>query len=136
VIVIDASALTKFIFKEEGWSEVRKVLERGAVSIDHIVKEVSNAIWKKCTVLKLELDDVAHKRFRLLREIVQGSVVVLEDESKYLDEAFRIAIENGISIYDSLYIAQALRLEAQLLTSDKRQAHVAERLLIPTRYVP
>ena len=106
------------------------------MSIDHIVKEVSNAIWKKCTVLKLEPDDVAHKRFRLSREIVQGGVVVLEDESKYLEEAFKIAIENGISIYDSLYIAQALRLEARLLTSDKRQAHVAERLLIPTRYVP
>jgi len=136
VIVIDASALTKYIFKEEGWGEVRRVLEKGATSIDHVVKEVANAIWKKCAVLKLEPVDVARKRFLLLREMVREGVVALEDESKYIEEAFRIAIENEISIYDSLYLAQALKLEAQLLTSDRRQAQVAERLLVSTRYIP
>lgn len=72
----------------------------------------------------------------MLCGIVREGLVVLEGESKYLEEAFRIAIENGISIYDSLYIAQALKLEAQLFTSDKKQAQVAERLLIPTHFVP
>jgi predicted nucleic acid-binding protein len=44
VIVVDASALAKYVLKEEGWREIRKVLEGGAVSVDHVVKEVSNAI--------------------------------------------------------------------------------------------
>jgi len=136
VIVIDASALTKYIFKEEGWGEVRKALEKGVVSVDHVVKEVANAIWKKCVVLKLEPVDVAYKRHQLLHKIIQGGVVVLESESKYLEEAFKIAFEGEMTVYDSLYIAQALKLRAQLLTSDVRQARVAEKLSIPTRYIP
>lgn len=136
MIVIDASALAKYVFKEEGWREVRKALEEEAVSVDHVVKEVANAIWKKCVVLKLEPIDVAHKRHQLLHKIVREGVVALESESKYLEEAFKIAVENEVTVYDSLYIAQALGLGAQLLTSDAKQAHVAQRLSIPTRYVP
>jgi len=136
VIVIDASALAKYIFKEEGWREVRKALEGEAVSVDHAVKEVANAIWKKCAVLKLEPVDVAYKRYQLLHKIVREGVVALESESKYLEEAIKIAIENEITVYDSLYIAQALELRAQLLTSDAKQAQVAERLSIPARYTP
>jgi len=136
VIVIDASALAKYIFKEEGWREVRKALEGEAVSVDHAVKEVANAIWKKCVVLKLEPVDVAYKRYQLLHKIVREGVVALESESKYLEEAIKIAIENEITVYDSLYIAQALELRAQLLTSDAKQAQVAERLSIPARYTP
>ena len=136
MIVIDASALAKYIFKEEGWREVRKALEGEAVSVDHAVKEVANAIWKKCVVLKLEPVDVAYKRYQLLHKIVREGVVALESESKYLEEAIKIAIENEITVYDSLYIAQALELRAQLLTSDAKQAQVAERLSIPARYTP
>jgi len=136
VIVVDASALAKYILKEEGWREVRKLLEGGAISVDHIVKEVSNAIWRKCAVLKLKDVEVAVRRYELLVELVRSGVVVLESELKYLEKAFRIAIENGVTVYDSLYVAQARELGAQLLTSDQKQVEVAMKLGVNPLYVP
>jgi predicted nucleic acid-binding protein len=136
VIVVDASALAKYVLKEEGWREIRKLLEGGAVSVDHVVEEVSNAIWRKYAVLRLEDAEVAIRRYELLVELVRSGVVVLESELKYLEKAFRIAIENGVTVYDPLYIAQALELGAQLLTSDREQADVAARLGANSIYIP
>ncbi|WP_252900442.1 hypothetical protein [Vulcanisaeta sp. JCM 14467] len=45
MIVIDASALTAFILKEPGWQSLSKYI-MNSVSVDHIIKEVMNAIWK------------------------------------------------------------------------------------------
>lgn len=42
--VIDASSLAKYVLREKGWCEVRKVLEEESVSVDHVLKEVANAI--------------------------------------------------------------------------------------------
>jgi len=134
--VVDASALAKYILKEEGWRDVRKLLEGGAVSVDHVVKEVSNAIWRKCAVLKLEDAEAAVRRYELLVELIRSGVVVLESELKYLERAFRIAVESGITVYDSLYVTQALELGARLLTSDRRQSEVAARLGVSPVYVP
>jgi predicted nucleic acid-binding protein len=136
VIVVDASALAKYVLKEEGWREIRKLLEGGAVFVDHVVEEVSNAIWRKYAVLRLEDAEVAIRRYELLVELVRSGVVVLENELKYLEKAFRIAIENGVTVYDALYIAQALELGAQLLTSDREQADVAARLGANSIYIP
>jgi predicted nucleic acid-binding protein len=55
-------------------------------------------------------------------------VVVVESEKAYLEDAFSTALQTGITIYDSLYIAQAMKRKAKLLTSDDRQVRVAQRL--------
>jgi len=44
VIVIDASALAKFILREENWEKVYEILSTEVVSVDHVVKEVANTI--------------------------------------------------------------------------------------------
>jgi Predicted nucleic acid-binding protein, contains PIN domain len=87
-------------------------------------------------VLKLEDVEVAVRRYELLVELVRSGVVVLESELKYLEKAFRIAIENGVTVYDSLYVAQARELGAQLLTSDQKQVEVAMKLGVNPLYVP
>jgi predicted nucleic acid-binding protein len=94
VIVIDASAPTKFIFKEEGWERIYKILSTRVVSVDHIVKEVANAIWKHSSIHKTYLD-VVLKEFQLLKKIINERLVLLESELKYLDKAFEIAIQNN-----------------------------------------
>jgi len=45
----------------------------------------------------------------------------------YVEPALRIALERGVTLYDSLYIAQARRY-GELLTSDRGQAEVAAEL--------
>lgn len=134
--IIDASSLTKYVLREKGWDEVRRVLEEESVSVDHVLKEVANAIWKKAVILRLESIEVAWKRYQALRKLVEGNIIVLDNELNLLEEAFRIALENHITIYDALYIAQALSLNATLVTSDKKQAQVAEKLGVKVRYIP
>ncbi|WP_243671687.1 type II toxin-antitoxin system VapC family toxin [Vulcanisaeta sp. JCM 16161] len=60
-------------------------------------------------------------------ELVDTGVIVLEPEEQYMPDAFMIALRNDITVYDSLYIAQALK-RGTLLTSDKEQASVARKL--------
>jgi predicted nucleic acid-binding protein len=135
VIVIDASALAKYVFKEEGWREVHGFLERGALSVDLIVMEVSNAIWRRTFILKVEGVELASRRYQLLIRITR-ELLVLENELSYLDEAFRIAVENGLTVYDSLYIAQSHKRKVALLTSDRGQAEVARKLGLHVHHIP
>jgi predicted nucleic acid-binding protein len=136
VIVIDASALVKFILKEEGWERVYKILSTRVVSVDHIVKEAANAIWKHCSIHKTYPPDVTLKEFQLLKKIIDEKLVLLESELKYLDKAFEIAVENSIPVYDALYIAQAITRNIPLATSDKRQAGIAEKLKVQVIFIP
>ncbi len=136
MIVVDASVLTKYVLREENWIEVRKRLEEEAVSVDHVVKEVANAIWKKAVVMKLEPLEIALRRYQVLRMLVAEGIVRIESGLQYLDEAFRIALENNVTVYDALYIAQAMRLRATLVTSDLKQSRVVEKLGIKVCYIP
>jgi len=45
VIVIDSSSPAKYSLREEGWEVVSQYIRRGVYSLDHALKEVSNAIW-------------------------------------------------------------------------------------------
>jgi predicted nucleic acid-binding protein len=136
VIVIDASTLAKFILREKNWERVYEVLSKETISVDHVVKEVANAIWKHYSIYKACSLDVAVKRFQLLRKIIDEELVSLESELKYLDKAFEIAAQNNISVYDALYIAQAITRSIPLATSDKRQADIAEKIKVQVVYIP
>jgi predicted nucleic acid-binding protein len=136
VIVIDASTLAKFILREENWEKVYEVLSKETISVDHVVKEVANAIWKHYSIYKACSLDVAVKRFQLLRKIIDEELVSLESELKYLDKAFEIAAQNDISVYDALYISQAITRSIPLATSDKRQADIAEKIKVQVVYIP
>ena len=48
MIVVDASALAKYALREEGWEVVAGYLKgaRPLYSVDHLLKEVANALWK------------------------------------------------------------------------------------------
>jgi predicted nucleic acid-binding protein len=54
--------------------------------------------------------------------------LILEPEEKYIDKALNIALEAGITLYDSLYIALALDMKAPLLTLDRKQREIALKL--------
>jgi len=126
VIVVDASVLTAFILKEEGWEDLAGYLRR-CVSIDHVVKEVANAIWRAFYLRKrISLDEARHA-LRLLLKLIEKNVE-LYPETQYLERAFVISAEYGITIYDSLYIALAKDKNIPLLTLDEKQRRVAKEL--------
>lgn len=124
MIVIDASTLAKFILREEGWEEVAEQLKAGTISVDHAVKEVANAVWKRFRQGAVSREE-SKIMLNALREI-QERAVKLEGELTYLDGAIEIAFNREITIYDSLYIEMAKEKGLKLLTSDENQAAVAD----------
>ena len=46
-----------------------------------------------------------------------------------------MTLENNIAIYDALFIAQAMAKKAMLVTSDKRQFDIAQKLGVEVMYV-
>ncbi|MCD6368455.1 MAG: type II toxin-antitoxin system VapC family toxin [Thermoproteales archaeon] len=131
MIVVDASALTAFILREEGWEELAEYMVY-TVSVDHVVKEVVNAIWKAAYLRRLINDKEAHKAYILLKTMI-GKNILLEPELKYIDSAFEISMTLGIPIYDALYLALASTKKLPLLTLDTRQRNIATRLGITTK---
>ncbi len=127
MIVIDASALAKYLLREEGWESIEEYLVKGVYSVDHIVKEVANAIWKHVVIRRLATVDLGFKLFYALKKLADEGVIKLENQLTYLDKAMQIAFQYGITVYDALYIAQALK-HGELLTSDRKQAEIARML--------
>jgi len=123
VIVIDASALAKFILKEDGWKEVAEYLKTGTLSVDQIVKEGTNVVWKKFRQGTVSLEE-AKTMLKALKEILERAIKV-EGELTYIDEAAKISFNRDVTVYDSLYIAMAKEKRLRLLTADETQAEAA-----------
>jgi predicted nucleic acid-binding protein len=70
------------------------------INFSVLVKEVGNAIWKAFIKNYITID--------------------------LIEKANEIAIKTKITLYDSLYIALALKEKAKLLTLDDTQAQAAE----------
>jgi len=136
VIVIDASALTKYVLHEDGWDKVSKCLRemRPLYSVDHVLKECCNAIWRHTYIKKLINSTTALELLRRLLRLVQSQVIVLEPEAMYLNRALEISLNSGLTIYDALYIAQAEKY-GELLTFDEKQAETAKSMGITICYL-
>jgi predicted nucleic acid-binding protein len=132
VIVIDASVLASFLRKEPGWEKLANYM-KNVVSVDLIVKEVSNVLWKDYYVRKSVDKDTVLELYRLMKSLL-GVNILLENEEKYLDDAFEIAILTGVSIYDALYIAQVKKNKFPLVTLNMKQKEVAEKVGVKVIY--
>jgi predicted nucleic acid-binding protein len=125
VIVVDSSALSAFVLREEGWRNLAGYLAN-AVAPDHVVKEVANAVWRATRTGALT-EEESRKAFSLLLRMV-GRNLVLEPELRYLGEAFRVSLTYGVTVYDALYVALALKRNLPLLTLDEGRKRVAGAL--------
>lgn len=123
MIVIDASALAKFVLREEGSSQVTDYLRAGTVSPPLVMKEVVNAVWKRHRRGETSRQE-ADIMLKLLKKLV-GVSVRMEAQLSYIDQAIEIAFNRNVTVYDSLYIALAKETALDLLTSDEKQALVA-----------
>ena len=74
MIAIDASSLAKCLLREQGWSEIEAYLERGVVSVNHVAKEVSNAIWRHAIVRRVISREKAIAVFKSLLKLVEERV--------------------------------------------------------------
>ncbi|AEK71951.1 hypothetical protein GQS_00240 [Thermococcus sp. 4557] len=130
MIVIDTSALCKFLLKEEGWRDVVPYLqpESDVHAVDMLLTETTNVIWKNVRIYGNFGREDGEKLLGALELLVDKGVITIEENQKYLRRAFELSVEGGIAIYDALFIAQAEALHATLVTCDEKQGKIAEKL--------
>lgn len=126
MIVIDASAIAKYVLKEEHWEQVRDYLTAEPRSLDLALAEVSNAIWKHQVIHRKISSSEATVLFKVLQKL-GADVLILESFAGYLRGATEIAVKEKLTIYDALYIVQAQRY-GHFVTSDDFQRKIAVKL--------
>ncbi len=124
MIVIDSSVLVMYFTRELGWEKARAIILRGGVTVDLAVKEVTNALWKKVRRGEMPLEYAS----LIIADLLQGNVVKIVGQEPLLLEALEVAVEEGITVYDALFIVLARRLSYPLATADKNQAEAARKL--------
>jgi len=117
VLVVDASVVIKWLVPEIHALAAGRLLEAGAelIAPDLLFAEVANTMWKKA------------RRGELTSEIAQELVDDLPRIAvqtfpcrDLASEAHAVAIATGRSVYDSMYLALAIRLDTRLVTADER----------------
>jgi len=137
VIVIDSSAFSKFLMKEEDWEKVIPYLDPSLEphAVDMLTIETTSVIWKYMRKYKLIMREQALGLYEQMTKLVREEVVILEPSEKYLQEALKIAMNYDLPIYDSLFLAQAKNLRAELITSNKGQEEVAKEMGLEATYI-
>jgi predicted nucleic acid-binding protein len=124
--VIDASVSAKWYFPEAGNEAADLLLaermtgERELLAPDLIVPEFVTVLWKR--VRRQECSRAAAEAILTLWEVDRPSLVA---SSHLATRAFQLATTLDQSVYDCLYLALALGIEAPLVTADLQLARAA-----------
>lgn len=137
MIVIDTSAFSKFLMREENWEKVVPHLNPSLEphAVDMLIVEGTNAIWKYAEKYRLITVEQAFGLYEQIMKLANEEVIIVEPNKKYLKKALKISIECNIPIYDGLFLAQTKTLSAKLITSDKRQEEAAKKIGVDVTYI-
>ncbi len=125
-ITIDTSALVAYLLEEEGSQKIRELLSEGVQSLPLLIKESCNAVLEARRQKRISREE-SEKILEAIRTLSEANIKMLPQEN-FISDAFKIASENNLTIYDSLYIALARNPGSSLASKDKRQIEIAEKL--------
>lgn len=117
VFVVDASVVIKWFVPEIHSDAARSLLAttHHYFAPDLLFPEVGNAIWKKVRRGELTVDEGQ----RLVADISRVAVDTVSTRG-LLNDAHSLAVTIGLTVYDAVYLALAVRLKTQLITADDR----------------
>ena len=119
IVVVDASVAVKWFMTENeaGVDEAMRLIEDhldstlALVSIPHMRTEVLNTLWRRHVTLER-----THQALDALDDL---GLAWLEPDNNLVASAAEVAMSHNLTAYDSLYVAAALALDAELATSDR-----------------
>lgn len=117
VFVLDASVVVKWFVPEIHSDAARALLAQPHqyVAPDLLFAETANTVWKKTR--RGELTESQGRQ--LITDV--GRVAVEAISCRVLaEDAHALASATGRTVYDSLYLALAIRLETRMITADDR----------------
>ncbi|MGA9097739.1 MAG: type II toxin-antitoxin system VapC family toxin [Methanotrichaceae archaeon] len=117
-VVLDTGIIFAVYFKEEASSRAKKVAaENDPITVDLAFAEAGNAAWKR-VVLFGEDRDASQESLSKCIDYIKSCTILRS--SDLTDLAFKIAVENKTTFYDSLFLAAAEIEKVPLLTLDKK----------------
>ncbi|HET8997852.1 MAG TPA: type II toxin-antitoxin system VapC family toxin [Acetobacteraceae bacterium] len=115
-VVVDASVAVKWVVQEDHSAcAVRLLAYQARHAPAHWQAEAVNALWSKVFKRELPAEDAAERASVLLRAPVIGASI-----SELMPLAFSISVAQSVTVYDSLYLALAEKLDIPLVTADRR----------------
>jgi predicted nucleic acid-binding protein len=120
-LVIDASVAIKWYVSEQDSAKALSLLALGAlgqplIAPDLLVAELGNILWKKVRRGEISSADGGEA----LKLFLTGAPVTLHSSSQVAEDALRIALATGNTVYDCLYVALAVAEQGTLCTADQR----------------
>lgn len=131
-LVVDASAIAALYIPEEGSELVEKALgqARSLHTLDLAAYEVANVVWKHARrglLRQEEAAELVEEALRLLKTLE------IHTYAEVLEDALRLALRHGVTIYDAAYAALAEKIGGVLLTLDKQLAEKIPIAATPDR---
>jgi predicted nucleic acid-binding protein len=125
VFVLDASVVVKWFVPEIHSDAARRllVLPHEYVAPDLLFAETANTIWKK--IRREEL--TAEEGQQLVADIGQIAVETVSCRA-LAEDAHAFASATGRTVYDSMYVALAIRLNTRTITADDRLEAALKRI--------
>lgn len=116
-VVVDASVAAKWLVDEDGTGAALRLRDAAydLACPDLLFAEVGNVVWKK--VRGGEVDEDAGRG--MVAAILRAPLRV-EPAAALLPAAWEVAVRHDRSVYDAVYLALALALDAPLVTADRR----------------
>ena len=132
MFVVDASVVIKWFVPEVRGDAARRWLAspHEYIAPDLLFPEAGNAIWKKVRRGELTADEGQ-------RLAVDLSGVAVESISmrNLMQDAHALALSTGLTVYDAMYLALAVRLKTQVITADNRLAQALAQHPITAAHV-
>jgi predicted nucleic acid-binding protein len=115
--VADASVVAAAFFQEEHASRARKLLlgDCELHAPDLIYAEVGNVIWTRHQRSEIDEDEAGALAADLLR--LPLSIAPAAD---LVEPALTLAMGTGRTVYDCIYLALAIKVDAVLISADRR----------------
>ena len=116
-LVVDASVAIKWFLPEPDAEPAVALLRAGhrLIAPDLLWIEVASVLWKVARRGSLTAEEAE----RMISDAAAFPVEII-DSGMLLTEALRIATATDRTVYDSLYVALAVRQDAVMVTADER----------------
>lgn len=103
---------------------VIRVFAEGA-TLDLAVYESINALWMECYLFNRIRAEIAYKLLELLKGIF--NTIDLYSMKGFEKEVFKMALEEGITIYDASYLYITMKNNLTLVTDDRKLKEVSSK---------
>jgi predicted nucleic acid-binding protein len=118
--VVDASTVAAALFQEEYKGEARVVLKEAEPlwAPDLICAEFGSVVWKRC-----RRGAIDERQARGVMAAFLGLPLRIVRSAALIEDALRLGLATGRTVYDCLYLALAVQQGCQMVTADQRLAN-------------